>query len=58
MIGYAANNLLPLRAASWCARSLLYSSHGTSRLATLGTIVVERIFDVLALAMLLAGASR
>lgn len=56
MIGYAANNLLPLRAGELVRAQLLYAAHGTGRLATLGTIVVERILDVLVLALFLASA--
>ena len=54
IIGYAANNLLPLRAGELVRAQLLYAQHGTSRLATLGTILVERIFDVLVLAIFVA----
>lgn len=56
LIGYAANNVLPLRAGELVRAQLLYNRHGTGRLATLGTIVVERIFDVLVLALFLASA--
>ncbi len=55
IIGYAANNLLPVRAGELVRAQLVYDSHGTSRLGTLGTIVVERIFDGLILALFLAG---
>ncbi|RLT44449.1 MAG: UPF0104 family protein [Chloroflexi bacterium] len=54
MIGYAANNLLPLRAGELVRAQLMYTQHGTSRLATLGTILVERVFDVLVLAIFVA----
>ncbi|HRC61717.1 MAG: flippase-like domain-containing protein [Dehalococcoidia bacterium] len=54
IIGYAANNLLPVRAGELVRAQLLYDSHGASRLGTLGTIVVERIFDGLVLALFLA----
>ena len=54
IIGYAANNLLPLRAGELVRAQLLYAQHGTSRLATFGTILVERIFDVLVLAIFVA----
>ncbi len=56
LIGYAANNVLPLRAGELVRAHLLYTRHGAGRLATLGTIVVERIFDVLVLALSLASA--
>lgn len=55
IIGYAANNLLPVRAGELVRAQLLHESHGASRLGTLGTIVVERIFDGLILALFLAG---
>ncbi len=55
IIGYAANNLLPLRAGELVRAHLVYVQHGTSRLSTLGTILVERIFDVLVLALMVAG---
>jgi uncharacterized protein (TIRG00374 family) len=55
IIGYAANNLLPVRAGELVRAQLLYDSHGASRMGTLGTIVVERIFDGLILALFLAG---
>ncbi|MCC6381096.1 MAG: flippase-like domain-containing protein, partial [Dehalococcoidia bacterium] len=54
IIGYAANNLLPVRAGELVRAQLLHDSHGASRLGTLGTIVVERIFDGLVLALFLA----
>jgi uncharacterized protein (TIRG00374 family) len=53
IIGYAANNLLPVRAGELVRAQLLHDSHGASRLGTLGTIVVERIFDGLILALFL-----
>ena len=55
IIGYAANNLLPVRAGELVRAQLLHDSHGASRLGTLGTIVVERIFDGLVLALFLVG---
>jgi uncharacterized protein (TIRG00374 family) len=54
IIGYAANNVLPVRAGELVRAQLLHDRHGTSRLAALGTIVVERILDGLVLALLLA----
>ena len=56
LIGYAANNVLPLRAGELVRAQLLYTRHGAGRMATIGTIVVERIFDVLVLALFLASA--
>jgi uncharacterized protein (TIRG00374 family) len=54
LIGYAANNLLPMRAGEMVRAQLLHERHRASRLAALGTIVVERVFDGLTLALLLA----
>jgi uncharacterized protein (TIRG00374 family) len=56
LIGYAANNLLPMRAGDVVRAHLLHTKHGTSRLAGLGTVVVEKIFDGIVLAIFLAGA--
>jgi uncharacterized protein (TIRG00374 family) len=55
MIGYAANNLLPMRVGELVRAQLLHDRYGASRLAALGTIVVERVFDGLMLALFLAG---
>jgi uncharacterized protein (TIRG00374 family) len=55
VIGYAANNVLPVRAGELVRAQLLHDAHDVSRLAALGTIVVERILDGLVLALLLAG---
>ena len=54
LIGYAANNLLPMRAGDVVRAQLLHQQHGTSRLAGLGTVVVEKIFDGIILALFLA----
>ncbi|MBM4416532.1 MAG: flippase-like domain-containing protein, partial [Chloroflexi bacterium] len=54
VIGYAANNVLPVRAGELVRAQLLHEAHAVSRLAALGTIVVERILDGLVLALLLA----
>lgn len=54
LIGYAANNLLPMRAGDVVRAHLLHQQHGTSRLAGLGTVVVEKIFDGIILALFLA----
>ena len=55
VIGYAANNLLPARAGEVVRAVLLKERHGGDRLAALGTIVVERIFDGIVLALFLGG---
>ena len=54
VIGYAANNLLPVRAGEVVRAVLVEQRHGGSRMQVLGTIVVERIFDGLVLALFLA----
>jgi uncharacterized protein (TIRG00374 family) len=54
VIGYAANNVLPLRAGELVRAQLLHERHGASRMAGLGTIVIERILDGLVLAIFLA----
>ncbi len=54
VIGYAANNVLPARAGEVLRALLIKRSHGTSRSAAIGTIVVERALDGLVLAVFLA----
>lgn len=49
IIGYAVNNLLPLRIGELVRAYLIGEREGVSKSAALGTIVVERIFDGLAL---------
>src|SRR3989304_1996633 len=58
IIGYMANNLLPLRAGEFVRAYVLGERHGVSKMSALGTIVVERVFDgvVLVSFLLLAGA--
>jgi len=56
VIGYAANNILPARAGEFVRAELLHRRHAADRAAALGSIVVERIFDGLILALFLAGA--
>ncbi|MEW5766918.1 MAG: lysylphosphatidylglycerol synthase transmembrane domain-containing protein [bacterium] len=52
-IGYMANNLLPARLGEVLRAYMMGKKEGVSKSATLGTIVVERIFDGLALLFLL-----
>ncbi len=54
VIGYAANNVLPMRTGEVVRALLLRRRHGGSAMTALGTIVAERIFDGLVLALLLA----
>jgi len=56
VIGYAANNLLPVRAGEVVRAVLVERATGAARMFVLGTIVVERIFDGLVLALFLAVA--
>ena len=51
-IGYMANNLLPLRAGEVIRAALLAAKRGFSKSSVLGTIVLERLLDVLILGAL------
>lgn len=57
IIGYMANNLLPARAGEVVRAYVLGEREKVSRMATFGTIAVERLFDgcTLVLLLLLAG---
>lgn len=57
LIGLLFNQILPLRAGEAARVVALRSEAGTSRAETLGTTVVERIYDVLTLFILLLAAS-
>ncbi len=54
VIGYAANNVLPVRAGEFVRAGLLQQRHGAPWAAGLGSIVVERVLDGLVLAAMLA----
>ena len=54
MIGYMANNLLPLRAGE-VVRVYIASRHGPRFWTTVATLVVERVLDGLAVGVMLAG---
>jgi uncharacterized protein (TIRG00374 family) len=58
VIGYMANNLLPLRTGELVRAYVLGERHNVSKMSALGTIAVERVFDgvVLVSFLLLAGA--
>jgi uncharacterized protein (TIRG00374 family) len=56
IIGYAANNLLPAKLGELVRVDLISRMSDIPRLESLGTVVVERIFDVLII-MLMAGIS-
>ncbi len=53
IIGYMANNLLPARAGELVRAYVLGERERVSRLGTLGTIAVERLFDGCALVLML-----
>jgi uncharacterized protein (TIRG00374 family) len=48
-VGYFFNNILPMRAGEAARVISLHGRTGTSRAETLGTVVAERVFDLLAL---------
>lgn len=58
IIGYMANNLLPLRTGELVRAYVLGERHQVSKVSTVGTIAVERVFDgvVLVSFLLIAGA--
>jgi hypothetical protein len=58
IIGYMANNLLPLRTGELVRAYVLGERHKLSKMSVLGTIAVERVFDgvILVSFLLLAGA--
>jgi uncharacterized protein (TIRG00374 family) len=58
IIGYMANNLMPLRTGELVRCYVLGERHNVSKVSTLGTIAVERVFDgvVLVSFLLLGGA--
>jgi uncharacterized protein (TIRG00374 family) len=49
LIDYAGNNLLPLRGGEIVRAQLLLDRGGVSRMRTVGTAIVERLFDMLVL---------
>ncbi|MDZ7289315.1 MAG: flippase-like domain-containing protein [candidate division KSB1 bacterium] len=53
MIGYYGNNVFPLRAGEVLRAYAIGKSAGVSRMASFGTIVVERLIDVFALLLLI-----
>lgn len=55
VIGYAANNVLPVRAGEFVRAGLLQTRHGTPWTTGLGAIAVERVLDGLMLALFLSG---
>jgi len=57
VIGYAGNNVLPLRAGEVIRAFVLRRKEGTSASAALATIAVERIFDGLTMLFFIAVAA-
>ena len=53
VVGYMGNNALPARAGELLRVFLLHSRTGTSRRLVLGSILVERLLDAMALGILL-----
>lgn len=53
LIGQLFNNILPFRAGEAARIIVLHQAARTSRAATLGTVVVERLYDLLAVLLLL-----
>src|SRR5581483_3563109 len=45
LIGYAGNNLLPLRAGEIVRAQHLSDHHGVPRMRTFGALLMERLFD-------------
>src|SRR3990172_8268074 len=58
VVGYMANNLLPLRTGELVRAYILGERHRVSKLSALGTIALERLFDGLVLVpvLVLVGA--
>ncbi len=52
-VGYFFNNILPARAGEAARILALYAKARTPRAETVGTVVIERVFDLLALLLLL-----
>jgi len=53
LIGYAGNNLLPLRAGELLRAQILAERRGIPRMVTFGTLMMERLFDGFILAAFL-----
>ncbi len=56
LIGFMANNIMPLRLGEFYRAHLNGKKEGISRSASLGTIILERLFDGMAM-LLILGAS-
>jgi uncharacterized protein (TIRG00374 family) len=55
MIGYLANTVLPLRLGDLARASLLGRRHGIGIASALGSILLERVLDLLVLLLLIGG---
>tara|TARA_B100000029_G_scaffold505729_1_gene586931 strand:- start:15054 stop:16058 length:1005 start_codon:yes stop_codon:yes gene_type:complete len=53
MIGYATNNLLPIRLGEILRAIIIEKRYATPKMQVMGTIVIERLFDGLVLAIFL-----
>jgi uncharacterized membrane protein YbhN (UPF0104 family) len=56
LLGYLANNVLPARAGELVRSHYLGDREGASRVSVLGTVLVERILDVVALLLISVAA--
>lgn len=56
LVGYFFNNILPMRAGEAARVITLHARTQTPRAETLGTVVAERVFDLLALLVILFAA--
>src|SRR4051794_34008171 len=56
LIGYAANNILPARLGELVRSHYLGDREGVSRAAALGTVVVERVVDLVAVVAIASAA--
>ncbi len=54
MIGYAANNLLPLRLGEFLRAYAVGKSQGVSKTSAFATVIVERLLDLMSLLLLLS----
>jgi uncharacterized protein (TIRG00374 family) len=57
IIGYAANNILPLRTGELVRAWALEQRYGVRKTATLATIAVERLFDGVTMLLFIGGAA-
>jgi uncharacterized protein (TIRG00374 family) len=57
MIGYLANTVLPLRLGDVARATLLGRRHGLESASVLGSILLERVLDLLSLLVLILGLS-